>query len=62
MTEEATKLSPEQVAVLRAQIVTREITNRQIDAAVMMGLPFTKWKWLLAPMAGTTRTIYRRVK
>ena len=60
--EEAAKLSPEQIAAFRVQAMTREITNRQIEAAVLMGLPLAKRKWLLTPMAGTTRTIYRRVK
>jgi hypothetical protein len=59
---ESAKLSPEQIAAFRVQAVTREITNRQIDAAVMTGLPLAKGKWLLTPMAGTTRTIYRHVK
>ena len=57
---EIAKLTPEQVAAIRAQVMTHEITMRQIDAAVMMARD--PQNWALTPIDGTTRTFYRRVK
>lgn len=57
---EIAKLTPEQIAAIRAQVLTREITTRQIDAAVMMA--HDPQNWALTPIDGTTRTFYRRIK
>jgi len=39
---------------------TAYITGLQIAAACDMR--FDPWNWLLTPIPGTTRTVYRRVK
>jgi hypothetical protein len=54
------QLSPEDMAAIQAQIFTREITNRQIDAAVMMASDPENWAF--TPLVGTTRTFYRRIR
>jgi hypothetical protein len=44
----------------KAAKLTRAITDRQIDSAVAMRCD--PQNWVLTPIDGTTRTIYRRVK
>ena len=58
--DKAAKPTPEQVAAIRAHIMVRQITNRQIDAAVMMA--DDPQNWALTPIDGMTRTFYRRIK